>query len=136
MAVRLQEQVAVSFHATTHGVVEVFTDHLSLGIKTGLPYIWHNKASKPFMNLKREYDGIFLQEELIPYFQSVTLPKETANVQKCYLELTKLMRAKLGYMDGHFLKLADAMVTCIEAWDAQPTKGERKTANGPSSKSK
>ena len=41
--------------------VKVICDHLSLGVKTGLPYIWHSKASNPFVNLKKEYKGIFWQ---------------------------------------------------------------------------
>ena len=32
-------------------------DHLDLGVKTGLPYIWHSKASNPFVNLRKEYKG-------------------------------------------------------------------------------
>ena len=50
---------------------------MSLGVKTGLPYPWHNKASNPFANLK-EYKGIF-------------------------------------WIDPYLVKLADAMVTWIEA---------------------
>jgi hypothetical protein len=116
---------------------QVITDHLSLGIKTGLPYIWHSKASNPFVNLKKEYNGIFWQEELIPFFQSVALPKEATTVQKCYLELAKQVKAKLGKVDGYFLKLADAMVTWIEAWDElNPLKGAITTAKGPAPKSK
>ena len=41
--------------------MQVITDHLGLGIKTGKPYIWHSKASNPFVNLKKEYKGIFWQ---------------------------------------------------------------------------
>ena len=41
--------------------MKVICDHLSLGVKTGLPYIWHSKASNPFVNLKKEYKGIFWQ---------------------------------------------------------------------------
>ncbi|KAL5728103.1 UDP-arabinopyranose mutase [Ranunculus cassubicifolius] len=41
---------------------KVICDHLGWGIKTGLPYIWH-----PFVNLKKEYKGIYWQEELIPF---------------------------------------------------------------------
>ena len=33
-------------------------------MKTGLPYLWHSKASNPFANLK-EYKGIFWID---PYF--------------------------------------------------------------------
>jgi hypothetical protein len=37
----------------------VICNHLSLRVKTVLPYIWHIKASNPFVNLKKEYKGIF-----------------------------------------------------------------------------
>nr|P85413.1 RecName: Full=Probable UDP-arabinopyranose mutase 1; AltName: Full=Reversibly glycosylated polypeptide; Short=RGP; AltName: Full=UDP-L-arabinose mutase 1; AltName: Full=UDP-glucose:protein transglucosylase; Short=UPTG [Phoenix dactylifera] len=33
-------------------IPKVICDHLGLGVKTGLPYIWHSKASNPFVNLK------------------------------------------------------------------------------------
>lgn len=68
-------------------VLQVICDHLGLGVKTGLPYIWHSKASNPFVNLKKEYKGIFWQEEIIPFFQKVVLSKEAVTVQECYLEL-------------------------------------------------
>lgn len=92
-------------------------DHLGLGVKTGLPYIWHSKASNPFVNLKKEYKGIFWQEEIIPFFQTAILPKECTTVQACYIELSKQVKEKLGKIDPYFTKLGDAMVTWIEAWD-------------------
>ncbi|GKA48170.1 UDP-arabinopyranose mutase 1-like protein [Tanacetum coccineum] len=76
--------------------VKVICDHLGLGIKTGLPYIWHSKASNPFVNLKKEYKGIFWQEEIIPFFQATSLPKECITVQSCYIELSKQVKDKLG----------------------------------------
>ena len=46
-------------------------------------------------------------------------------MQKCYIELSKQVKAKLGKVDEYFLKLADAMVTWIEAWDElNPAEGE------------
>ena len=62
-------------------------DHLSLGVKTGLPYIWHSKASDPFVNLRKEYKGIFWQEDIIPFFQKVELSSDSLSVEECYLEL-------------------------------------------------
>ncbi|CAF2102575.1 hypothetical protein HID58_019902 [Brassica napus] len=97
--------------------VKVICDHMGWGVKTGLPYIWHSKASNPFVNLRKEYNGIFWQEEAIPFFQSVTLPKECDSVQQCYIELAKLVKEKLGKVDPYFIKLADRMVTWIEAWE-------------------
>jgi hypothetical protein len=40
---------------------KVISDHLGYGVKTGLPYVWHSKASNPFVNLRKEYKGIFWQ---------------------------------------------------------------------------
>ncbi|KHN19595.1 UDP-arabinopyranose mutase 3 [Glycine soja] len=108
--------------------VKVISDHLGLGVKTGLPYIWHSKASNPFVNLKKEYKGIYWQEELIPFFQSVSLPKECTTAQKCYIELSKQVKAKLGKVDEYFNKLADAMVTWIEAWDELNPSGPKSEA--------
>ncbi|KAI8019273.1 putative UDP-arabinopyranose mutase 1 [Camellia lanceoleosa] len=75
--------------------VKVICDHLGLGVKTGLPYIWHSKASNPFVNLKKEYKGIFWQEDIIPFFQAITLPKDCTTVQQCYIELSKHVKEKL-----------------------------------------
>nr|GLL39835.1 UDP-arabinopyranose mutase 1 [Ipomoea trifida] len=56
-------------------------------------------------------------------------------VQKCYLELAKQVKAKLAKVDDYFNKLADAMVTWIEAWDELNQSGvpaTAKVANGSS----
>eukprot|EP01018_Ginkgo_biloba_P017543 Gb_37412 [translate_table: standard] len=65
--------------------------------------------------IKKEYKGIFWQEEIIPFFQSTTLPKDCAIVHQCYIELSKQVKDKLGKIDAYFLKLANAMVTWIDA---------------------
>ncbi|WZZ91191.1 hypothetical protein YC2023_119770 [Brassica napus] len=41
----------------------------------------------------------------------------TTTVQQCYIELSKMVKEKLSSLDPYFDKLADAMVTWIEAWD-------------------
>ncbi len=73
-------------------VAQVICDHLGLGVKTGLPYLWHSKASNPFVNLKKEYKGIFWQEDIIPFFQEVSLSKTASTVDACYLELADKVR--------------------------------------------
>ena len=60
-------------HHTTPPATQVICDHLGLGVKSGLPYVHHSKASNPFTNLRKEYKGIFWQEEIIPFFQSLQL---------------------------------------------------------------
>uniref|UniRef100_A0A7S3QTG8 UDP-arabinopyranose mutase n=1 Tax=Dunaliella tertiolecta TaxID=3047 RepID=A0A7S3QTG8_DUNTE len=95
---------------------KVICDHLGLGCKTGLPYVWHSKASNPFANLRKEYKGIFWQEEIIPFFQSLELSKESTNTIDCYLELADKVRKGLGHIDPYFDKLADGMVAWIAGW--------------------
>ena len=97
--------------------VQVICDHLGLGVKTGLPYIWHSKASNPFVNLKKEYKGIFWQEDIIPFFQNVKLSKESKTVQECYLELADQVRSGLGKIDPYFDKLANGMQDWIACWE-------------------
>ncbi|KAK4350671.1 hypothetical protein RND71_029984 [Anisodus tanguticus] len=111
---------------------KVVCDHLGYGVKTGLPYLWHSKASNPFVNLKKEFKGLFWQEEMIPFFQSVTLPKECTNAQQCYLELAKQAKEKLGPIDPYFHNLADAMVTWIEAWEEFNTPAKSNTNSSES----
>ncbi|XP_075482729.1 putative UDP-arabinopyranose mutase 2 isoform X2 [Primulina tabacum] len=108
---------------------KVICDHLGYGVKTGLPYIWHSKASNPFVNLKKEYKGIYWQEDIIPFFQNLSLPKECTTVQHCYIEMAKQVKDKLSAVDPYFTKLADAMVTWIEAWDELNPSGD--SANLP-----
>ncbi len=103
---------------------KVVCDHLGLGVKTGLPYVWHSKASNPFVNLKKEYKGIFWQEELIPFFQGVKLSPESTTTEECYLELAQLVRENLIGIDPYFGKVADAMETWIDAW-RQMANGEK-----------
>ena len=96
--------------------VKVICDHLSLGVKTGLPYIWHSKASDPFVNLRKEYKGIFWQEEIIPFFQAVKFSAGSTTVYACMLELAEFVRKGLAHLDPYFVKLADGMVAWIAAW--------------------
>eukprot|EP01026_Neomeris_dumetosa_P008374 TRINITY_DN1267_c0_g1_i1.p2 TRINITY_DN1267_c0_g1~~TRINITY_DN1267_c0_g1_i1.p2 ORF type:complete len:351 (-),score=50.26 TRINITY_DN1267_c0_g1_i1:362-1414(-) len=95
---------------------KVICDHLQLGVKTGLPYIWHSKASNPFNNLKKEYKGIFWQEEIIPFFQSVQFSKSAVTVEQCYMELAEKVKRELAHVDPYFEKLAEGMATWIHCW--------------------
>ncbi|KAL2896111.1 putative UDP-arabinopyranose mutase 2 [Bienertia sinuspersici] len=103
---------------------KVICDHLGLGVKTGLPYIYHSKASNPFTNLRKEDH---------PFFQSAVIPKECTTVQQCYKELASQVKDKLAKVDPYFDKLADAMVTWIDAWD-ELNPPSNKVANGDASR--
>ena len=105
------------------GPMQVICDHLNLGVKTGLPYIWHSKASNPFVNLKKEYKGIFWQEDLIPFFQKVVLSEKAVTVQQCYLELADKVNFKwllLRYFHSHMDR--SCRIMCKVHCHANPVK--------------
>ncbi|GKE27937.1 reversibly glycosylated polypeptide family protein, partial [Tanacetum coccineum] len=55
------------------------------------------------------------KEELILFFHAATLRKECTTVKSCYKELSIQVKAKLGKVDEYLNKLADEMLTWIEA---------------------
>ena len=66
---------------------KVVADHLGLGTKSGAPYIYHNKASNPFVNLAKEYMGLEWQEQVIRFFDNVRLTSTTS--EDSYIELER-----------------------------------------------
>lgn len=130
--------------------VKVICDHLDVGVKTGLPYIWHSKASNPFVNLKKEYkvgidlaprtltdfdtltltdfdsryallrsppQGIFWQEEIIPFFAGLTFSDKATDVFTCMEEIAAKVRVGLKHLDPeYFPKLADGMLAWLACW--------------------
>ncbi|GJP79415.1 hypothetical protein CLOP_g9649 [Closterium sp. NIES-67] len=95
---------------------KVICDHLRYGVKSGLPYVWRQKSANAFASLRKEYKGIFWQEEIVPFFQSMQLPAEAVTVEACYLDIAKQVKEKLGKADSSLNKLAEAMATWIDAW--------------------
>ena len=73
-------------------------DHLGVGIKSGMPYIRHDKASNPFVNLKKEFLGfVSWQEVMLRFFMTDVSYSSRANTpSKAYRELAEQIRAKRG----------------------------------------
>lgn len=95
---------------------KVICDHLKLGVKSGLPYIWHSKASDPFNNLQKEFNGIFWQEQIIPFFQRIQFSPAATTVEQCMTELISQVHAQLGPLDPYFHRLAEGMATWVSLW--------------------
>ena len=97
---------------------KVICDHLGLGIKSGLPYVFCNKdPEEPLKELESERSAMLLQEEIIPFFQHVQLSPESNNAVLCYIELADKVREQLASIDPFFEKLGSAMKIWIEVWD-------------------
>ncbi|KAI4350147.1 hypothetical protein L6164_010656 [Bauhinia variegata] len=96
--------------------VKVICDHLGLGVKTGLPYVWRAERGNAIESLKKEWDGVKLMEKMVPFFQSVKLPQSATTAQDCVLEMAKKVKDQLGQADPMFLRAADAMLDWVKLW--------------------
>lgn len=96
---------------------KVVVDHLGLGVKSGAPYIHHNKASNPFTNLKKEYMGLFWQEEIIAFMMKVKLSPTSKTAATAYDELADKVISELSYLNPYFVRLGKAMKTWVDVWE-------------------
>ncbi|GLT60473.1 hypothetical protein SLA2020_332370 [Shorea laevis] len=96
--------------------VKFVCDHLRLGVKTGLPYVWRNDRGNAIESLKKEWEGVKLMEEVVPFFQSVRLPASAATAEDCIVELAKAVKERLGAVDPVFTRAAGAMLDWVKLW--------------------
>ena len=98
---------------------KVIADHLGYGVKSGTPYIRHDKASHWKSNFQKEKKGILWQEEIIPFFEGIEFSEETDSTIGCYRELADEVRAELTSIDEYFGEMADAMEIWTDVWEAE-----------------
>lgn len=96
--------------------VKVVCDHLGLGVKTGLPYVWRKDRGNAIESLKKEWEGVKLMEQVVPFFQSVRLPRTAATAEDCVIEMANLVKEKLGPSDTVFTRAAEAMMEWVKLW--------------------
>lgn len=88
---------------------KVCADHLGFGVKSGAPYVWHNKTSNPFTNLRKEYTGLWWQEDMIRFMSTVRLDSTVATAADCYVQLSHLIEERFAAVHPYFTRLAAAM---------------------------
>ena len=98
--------------------VKVVCDHLGLGVKTGLPYVWRNDRGDAIESLKKEWEGVKLMEEVVPFFQSVRLSRTAVTTEDCVLEIAALVKEHLATTHPVFARAAQAMADWIKLWKA------------------
>lgn len=97
---------------------KVVADHLGYGVKSGMPYIRHNKASNPFTNLKKEYKGLWWQEHALRFFtHQVKFSEDIKTPEECYRSLANQIRKYLGTLHPYFHNLANAMELWTDYWE-------------------
>lgn len=111
--------------------VKVVCDHLGLGVKTGLPYVWRNDRGNAIESLKKEWEGVKLMEEVVPFFQSVRLSQAAVTTEDCVLEIVALVKERLATLDPVFARAAQAMADWIKLWKAVGSgSGSSRPSNG------
>jgi len=62
-------------------------DHLGYRVCSGYPCIWHERASDPFVNLRKEAPGLPVHEELWRRIANTTISREAHTVGDAYASL-------------------------------------------------
>lgn len=95
---------------------KLICDHLGFGVKTGRPYVVHNKASDWRNNLRREANGMKWAPALYEFFDNISFESHQRSVEDCYLSLADQVESRLGVLDSYFVRLARAMRIWVDLW--------------------
>ncbi|CAK9175451.1 unnamed protein product [Ilex paraguariensis] len=96
--------------------LKVVCDHLRLGVKSGLPYVWRKERGDAIESLQKEWEGVKLMEEVVPFFQSVRLSRAAVTAEDCVVEIAEAVKQRLGPLDPVFARAAQAMVDWVKLW--------------------
>ena len=105
------------------GPVDVFSvfasnaisDHLQLGIKSGLPFIEKENFG---YTLVMEKNQMMWDDIIVQFFdRSVNFSSLSNSSQKAYLELSDILNSTLGHLHPYFSLLALSMKVWVEIWD-------------------
>lgn len=100
---------------------KVVCDHLGFGVKSGLPYVWRTERGNAIDSLRKEWEGVKLMEEVVPFFQALRLKQTTVKAEDCVIEVAKEVKEQLGKVDPVFGRAAEAMVDWVRLWRAVGT---------------
>lgn len=95
-------------------IMKKICDHLRWSVSTGTPYIHHDRASNPFTNLKKEANGIEVNEWFWEKIDAVELTGKTA--PECYAEIGRAVQSIGSGTDNeiYWRDLGSSMVTWAE----------------------
>ncbi|KAL9660077.1 hypothetical protein QQ045_024888 [Rhodiola kirilowii] len=96
--------------------VKVICDHLSAGVKSGLPYVWRKERGDPVESLRKEWEGVKLMEDVVPFFQSLRLPETAITAEDCISEITASVKTQLGSINPLFTRAAETMLEWVKLW--------------------
>lgn len=86
-------------------------DRLNWSISSGTPYIHHDRASNPFTNLRKEANGLEVNEWFWNRIDDVDLSTVNSNPVDCYRAIGNAVGRIGGEHEAYWAELSEAMVT-------------------------
>ncbi|KAF5795632.1 putative UDP-arabinopyranose mutase [Helianthus annuus] len=99
-------------------VVKTVCDHLKLGVKSGIPYVWRNEKGSAIDSLKKEWEGVKLMEDAVLFVETLRLSPSSVTAVDCVLEIAVAVKERLGSTHAVFVSAAEAMVEWVKLWKA------------------
>ncbi|MFS7953706.1 putative UDP-arabinopyranose mutase [Helianthus anomalus] len=99
-------------------VVKTVCDHLKLGVKSGIPYVWRNEKGSAIDSLKKEWEGVKLMEDAVPFFETLRLSPSSVTAEDCVVEIAAAVKERLGSTHAVFVSAAEAMAEWVKLWKA------------------
>lgn len=94
-------------------VAKKICDYLGWSVSSGTPYIHHDRASNPFTNLRKEANGIEVNEWFWEKVDTVDLYGCRTAVD-CYIRMGEHIKSFGGEHEAYWKRLGEAMVTWAE----------------------
>lgn len=95
---------------------KVICDHLGLGVKSGMPYINHSRASSWQSNLEKEWQGLIWQDKIVDFFSKADIPSNITTLYDSYVYLANCVKALSSLNKDYFEAKSKAMETWAEIW--------------------
>jgi hypothetical protein len=108
-------------------IMKKLADIMGYRVATGMPYIRHERASNPFTNLKKEANGIEVNETFWEHVDKFVPSSRNLAISEMYAEIGSYV-VKFGdeyqkqYLE-YFVKLGEAMQTWAALFKYDPEKG-------------
>lgn len=96
-------------------LMKKIADHLQWAVSTGTPYIHHDRASNPFTNLRKEANGIEVNENFWQWIDDVKLVG--TDPTQCYRQLALAIEKFSGEHAEYWKELGNAMLIWADLFD-------------------
>lgn len=93
-------------------------DHLGWSVSSGTPYIHHDRASDPFANLRKEANGIGVNETFWEKIDEISL-SGYRNAIDCYSTIGEKISKWDGEFESYWRLLGSAMVIWAELFEGK-----------------